>query len=761
MKHHKQHLYLTYVNNSFDKHPKALTRSKMNELLDSAHTRQYLHNYRSGNKQDDKRLLPAVLFNGRYSPEKAEKHMASAPSAGEKEHTRRDAPCYVNGPLLALDIDVKDPSAPSAKEQFTQAWAQIEHITGMKPEHLVVMAYCTPTTPGWRLVVKRQKGLDIPQLHSIWNKILPYPCDAVCKNANRLYFITPREELLYYNEDMLFDTAEYSPEDYPDCSEKSEKSDYSEYSEKFEYSEKPIYSEETLTDIVAELEHCVGGGTAQTGNRNNQVFQMAVLMRYLTGDNITLLTHLIPTYGLAPSEHLRTINNALKARKLPYLPLDLRRAIVRATGKNYTQPSRTSSTPPPMPQILPPAIEHLVSAIPEKAQPAAAINSFAAWRIHLHEVAFEYIDHTVQEPSFACICCAEQTAGKTSIRMPSECILATIAQEDSQNRETEQQWREQCACLSSNKNKPKAPALPIRIVEADMTNPALVKRAAQAQGYSLYTYAEEIEKLKKLSGFSEILRSAYDGARYGQERVSANAISQVVDKLRWSFNVSTTPATARATFKNEITNGTFTRISLTTIISDPMDYGDEMPIYGDFGEEYSNKLSPYIEQLRTATGNIHCTEALEWAENERHRQIDILRSKDQHYMVPFMRRSLQMGFWRAMILYIMNGYQWSTEIADFASWSIDYDLWCKLYYFADLIEGCNAQLPDNSKYNKSLLTQLPNQFTLEQARNVRRDAGRTVNSKDLRNMLSQWIFRGFIYLDTKQNIYIKTNQVPS
>ena len=49
------------------------------------------------------------------------------------------------------------------------------------------------------------------------------------------------------------------------------------------------------------------------------------------------------------------------------------------------------------------------------------------------------------------------------------------------------------------------------------------------------------------------------------------------------------------------------------------------------------------------------------------------------------------------------------------------------------------------------------EFSREQARNMRRDAGRSTSSKDVRNMLSQWMYRGFIRFDKERNMYVKTS----
>jgi hypothetical protein len=748
--------FLTYLNNVGDDCPKTATPEILDRLIDSDYTRQLLKRYREGGDEKAKTQLPAVLFNGLYVPSLAAQHMAQPTAPGEKKRSRRDNECFVPWPFFGIDIDPKEGCTLSPRDLFESTCRQVREAFGTDPKEVVGIAYATPTYPGLRLVVKRTKGLTIEQEQERWNAIMPLKCDGKCKNLGRLFFLTAREDLLYLNKDLLFSVAPYSLDDYPMSYElptaKQLQGDYTDL--RTATGATPTsYDEETLENIVSELEQCVGGGVAREGDRNNQVYDMARVMRQLVGPNIPLLQSIIPRYNLSPLEHLQAITNGAKAKQLANIPENLSRAIERATS--HSSPTM-STTPPSMPKVLPMAVEILINPIPEKARAAAAISSFAAWRALMREVSFHYIDNLNYEPSFFCICCAHQTEGKTATRIPSECILERVQETDRINREKENIWREEVSALGANKDRPNAPQLPIRIVEADMTNPAFVKRAVNAHGYSLYTYAEELEKLHRLSGLSEIIRTAYDGGRYGQERVAANSCSQQVEHLRWSFNVSTTPQTARTKFKNDMLNGTLTRLSFSTIPYDQNDFGDEMPVYGDFGEGYKELLKPFIEQLCNASGVVVSKEAEAWVERERQRQIDALRLKDQRYMVPFMKRSLQMGFWRAMMLYIMNGYEWNTAIEDFASWSIDYDLWCKLYYFGDLIEQSTGATPDNSRYTMSLITLLPHEFTREQARNMRRDIGRSTKMADVRNMLNQWVYRGIVSFDEKRNVFVKT-----
>jgi hypothetical protein len=56
----------------------------------------------------------------------------------------------------------------------------------------------------------------------------------------------------------------------------------------------------------------------------------------------------------------------------------------------------------------------------------------------------------------------------------------------------------------------------------------------------------------------------------------------------------------------------------------------------------------------------------------------------------------------------------------------------------------------------SLITLLPHEFTREQARNMRRDIGRSTKMADVRNMLNQWVYRGIVSFDEKRNVFVKT-----
>lgn len=512
---------------------------------------------------------------------------------------------------------------------------------------------------------------------------------------------------------------------------------------------------EQLTDIAEELSHIVAGGAPKEGMRNELTYEVAKKMRHLTGDDAALLAQVIPQWEESAEKHQQAIEHALQyGKRLAYIPTDLQRAMDYAIGEAKSHIAEDEGTPPPLPKNLPKSMQCILGASPANARPAVAMSVFPALRALMKGVKFQMMDNTQKEGCFMNVCVAPHGSGKAALRPPQKAILHKVAEQDAQVRQQETRWREECATLPANKERPKRPKGPIRLVQADMTSPALVTLCARAEGYSLYTYGEELDKLLRLRGASEIIRTAYDTEEYGQERVGPASVSDVVT-LRWNFSYSTTPGMLLKIMRNDILNGTFSRLNLSTILIDEDDWGEETPVYGDYGEDYMESIEPYLQHLEQCRGTIRCQEALEWAHKEKMLQIDRLKMMDAKYMQPFLWRSLEMAYWRACLLYIMHGNEWSEDIAEFASWSVRYDLWCKMHYFGHLLEASAQEQTQHHYRPTSLLAQLPNEFTRDDARIMRRRLGKDTSSRALRNMLSTWLHRGFIHLDKERDIYIK------
>ena len=412
-----------------------------------------------------------------------------------------------------------------------------------------------------------------------------------------------------------------------------------------------------------------------------------------------------------------------------------------------------------MPSALPAPIALLTSRTPHPMKEAVAMAVFPPLGAHLYNTEFMYIDNRPYEATFMTLLMAELSAGKSAVNLPIEYITADMRARDAVNRRREREWKEQCATISNTKDRPERPKnLSVQVLTPDMTNAAFVQRLADADGRFLYTQMDEVDLLDafKTNGrqgsVSQIIRLAFYRGRYGQERVGTTSVNEQVN-VRWNWNASTTVQRGRNYFRRSISDGTLSRLSLATIVRDENDWGRTIPRFGTYGEAFAEELRPYIDALNTCHGTLHCPEAEQWAESALDEHLTHAEMCDDRAYAQMSRRAVLMGFLRGMVLYVMNGMQWSHEIDEFAAWSVRYDMWCKMHFFGDLMhQEMEAETMAVTGNKNNLLDLLPSEFTRQMAQDMRIAQGRKPNP---RNMLSQWVHRGYIAYDEPRGVYVK------
>ena len=738
-----ENILLTFVKNVWDNIPKPLTSAELKELINSEVTKTNLTKYRETGDEKYKKCLPAIMVNG----------VVKFNSHGETKLTREDCN-FLPSPWLGLDIDVKD----QAEQLYEQAEAMVKEKMGCSLEEVSPFIYVTPSR-GLRIVVARTPGLTADEDRSKWEQILEMPCDPACVNLSRLYFLPSTEDVFLLNMEMLFNLEGHNPEDYP-VEEPAEKTTATQSKDGVTTNTSLApnsYSKLDLIEIAKQLEFELAGGPASEGGRNNLTFDIAKFMRYLTGDNLALLSEVIPQYEEDWVKHQMAIANALKyGYKYNFMPVVLQKAIDRAFNEGGVVATiEEGHVPPPLPKYLPDSISAILKGVPEDSRAMVAMAAFSALRILLYKVEFENQDGRKDEPCFMNVCLAEMGIGKSAAREVLKAILHEVEEQDAKSRELERKWREECKTCGVNKEKPAPPQAPILIVSADMTPAAFTQLLRRAGGRSIYSYEEEMNAMLKLEAFSTICRNNFDTQEWGQERVSAEAVSDRVP-VRWSFFTSSTPNEMLSYLKGQALNGLLTRFTISGILRDPDNWGELLPVYGDFGKEYQESVDAFTCHLKnTPSGVFTCREAMEWSEEERMRQIKKYQLMDAKYILPFLFRSLRMAFWRACMLYIMNGNKWSEEIADFCTWSLNYDMWWKNYYFGKFIEQSNAQTLVEHAHPRNLLPLLADTFSREDAVDMRRKVGKSTKPIAVKNMLNTWINRGFITKDMKTGLYSK------
>ena len=423
--------------------------------------------------------------------------------------------------------------------------------------------------------------------------------------------------------------------------------------------------------------------------------------------------------------------------------------------------------PPPMPKKLPKLVELLISKTPEIYQPAVAHAIFPSLATHLWRTRFRYIDNVEHEATLMTCLLAGTGAGKSCVQKPIDFIMEDIRKRDQKNLKREKEWKDEMMRKGANKDKRKRPEnLIIQEIDADMTNPAFVMRTAEAKEHFLYTSLNEIDQFDALkgSGFQQfrIMCLAFDpGNLYGQTRVGTQSVTERVT-IRFNWNASTTIHKGIRYFKRVLTDGPVSRINFCTIPE--RDIGEDIPIYGTYDEEFRNSLKPYIDNLCMASGLVECKEAFHLAEVLKDENAEFSRLSQDRVYENLSFRANVIGYLKACVLYVANGYQWEPEIEDFIRWSERYDLYCKMRFFGDAIKKAEQECDQESKRGPvSILGFLPEEFNYQQVEALRVE--HKMSAKGTMKMLNNWLFRGYIKVKEndsntqllKYSVFIKTH----
>ena len=424
--------------------------------------------------------------------------------------------------------------------------------------------------------------------------------------------------------------------------------------------------------------------------------------------------------------------------------------------------------PPPMPKKLPKLVGLLISRTPEIYQPAVACAIFPPLATHLWKTRFRYIDNVEHEATLSSVLLAGTGAGKSCVQKPIDFIMEDIRKRDQENLKREKEWKDEMMRKGANKDKRKRPEnLIIQEIDADMTNPAFVMRTAEAKGHFLYTSLNEIDQFDALKGIGmqqfRIMCLAFDpGNQYGQTRVGTQSVTERVT-IRFNWNASTTIQKGIKYFKRVLTDGPISRINFCTIPE--RDIGEDIPVYGTYDEEFRNALKPYIDHLCMATGLVECKEAFELAKVLKDENAEFSRLSQDRVYENLSFRANVIGYLKACVLYVANGYRWEPEIEDFIRWSERYDLYCKMRFFGDAIKKAEIEGEQESRRGpSSILGLLPEEFNYQQVENLRVE--NKMNANGTMKMLNNWLYRGYIKVKKndsntqllKYSVFIKTHQ---
>ena len=402
--------------------------------------------------------------------------------------------------------------------------------------------------------------------------------------------------------------------------------------------------------------------------------------------------------------------------------------------------------PPEMPDPLPRLIRLLTRNLPQIYKPTGSHSCFPPLGVHLHKVQFLYTDNTLHEATLMNCLMAGTSSGKGCIDEMINRIMADIRRRDAENERRLDEYNTECNRKGANKASPERPDnLIIQEIHSDVTHAAFVQRMSEAQERFLYFKLNEIELFDKLKGTGGqqfvIMCQAFDpGNRYGQTRASSQSVNATVT-IRFNWNAAGTIGAVKKYFSRVLTKGPISRINFCTIPE--QEIGAKQPVFGIYDEKFDAELKPYIDNLNAAQGLIICKQAQKLSKRLMEECAEFASlSQDRVYWSLSLRANL-IAYLKACVLYVANGCKWEKSIEDFIRWSLHYDLWCKMRFFAEDIRNEDYRSERVGKRGpRNMLELLPETFTIDDAIEVRRKQGKP--QKGTIDMIRMWGQRGYI-----------------
>ena len=615
---------------------------------------------------------------------------------------------------------------------------------------------------GYHVVVRRRPELSQVENLEWASRLLDVEFDKGAKDITRVFFTTTEQELIYLD-DAIFEAAECLDNGITNTGQSPSAACSTDGTEPKEFPKE--YHGIPFEKILKKYWELNNNGFEPTeGDRDTLTYQLASDLRHLCGKSFEWLDQVIPCYDGFPLEEKRAkIKNAL-ASKYEGMPSRLKVVLDALEGRSRTDEGRdktsdlslqSSDTAPEMPERVPKLIGLLVSKTPKVYQAAVAHAVFPPLGTHLCGVRFTYTDNVEHEATLMNCLMAGTGAGKGCIDKPIERIMADIERRDKENERREAEWKKDCQKKGANKDKLLRPeGLVIQIIDPDMTKPALVTRMDEAEGHFVYVKLNELDLFEQLKGQTgkqhfQLMCLAFDSdATYGQTRIGTQSVT-ARPMCRFNWNACTTILKGRRFFRNVLTDGPISRINFCTIPE--QEIGARQPIYGQYDTAFDEALKPYIDNLVAARGLIACPQAYKLARKLQDECAEFAQLSQNDTYWNLSHRACVIAWLKACVLYVANGQKWERSIEDFIRWSLNYDLWCKMQFFGNAIERANNGEDSRigTRGPRSLLSDLPDAFTLGDAERLRQVQGLSNENHRAIKMIRTWINRGFVIQNTE------------
>ena len=661
------------------------------------------------------------------------------PHAQSFKGTKRKSEDAEPSGLVMLDVDhVADPQSVYAQQVAPVVEAQ-----------RIYFAAITPSGHGLRLIAERLRGEAIEDAQCRLAKACGFEqIDGVTKDLARASYMMPREMVLHYDPQPLFEApkeegamAALAALPAGDTSEAAGEGALA--------ADEPAYKGIPYSAIAQQLMALIGSGDgAEQGERNTVYFSLANYMRYICDFNADLLLSALPAFGLSEEERRRTIHSALGRPRKNYIPATLQSAITICEQQRKTEKAFELT---PLEELvkgvdlprLPRLLQLVLKRVPETYRPALIIALLPVLGTLATRVRFLYLDKQKHSFSFFSCISAPAASGKSFIRKPIDLLLTPINEQDAIERKKEQDYKEQLRATKNAKMQPQDPHACPRNNGVNISIAKLLQLLTYAEGKHLIGICEEMDTLLKTeragtwSQKSDIYRLGFDNAEYGQAYMSDNSFSAKVP-VYYNLLLTGTPGSMHRFFKQDtIENGLMTRTCFAQL---PDTSYAEMPVFEPYSQRERDEIIGWARKLDQEEGEISCTVVeraiAQWVEEKRQRALDA----DNHAADILRRRCAVIGFRAGMLCFLLENRIPKRSIGEFATWVAEYVFVNQMELFGDKLEQELTASLDRSERGSltALIDLLPPVFCTHDLIALRAKRGQSVKPNAVATLLLRW-----------------------
>lgn len=686
--------------------------------------------------KDTKRRLPAFTWQATFADGCSRSNSHAKPTG-----------------LFILDIDhIKG----DVREYYNTLYANHTELFDKR----IPVVHITPSTHGLRLVCICDASLaTIQEQQCVMARRLGIDIDEVTKDFARLSFVVPIDYFLKLDSSIflndfsnLIKNPDYeenissnsvsgtSSSAQSDCEKSEAREDTTGLSSRpnednqaqdvaggvaLRADFKGIAYKEIVNQLVVQ-----SGGVPQEGERNVRLYNICRKLRYICDFNTAQIFAICPRFGLSESEVRSVVESANKGNRTGKIPYDLYK-IIQSLGdvenlEAETDEAVTESGVSALPK-LPTLFANFAETAPEDFRPAVVCALLPVVGTLCSRLRAEYLDGEIHAPNFQTVIEAPQASGKSFTRKLVNTCMKPVILHDAQERVKEQAYIEACRQSKNAKKQPEEPQTLIRIIPASVSIAKLLKRLTQSQGLHLFSFLEELDTLTKTnkagawSQKSDIYRNAYDNAYYGQDYMSENSFSALV-QVYYNLLLCGTP-NAVGRFYDDPEDGLVSRVLFAKL---PSQFGAELPRF----RKMNNLKEKQVERICNDLNNSLCVKSddticpehemeMEWLNRAISRWLEkqrIAALKENNYARDiFRRRCAVNGFRAGMIAFYLEGEKSDTKtrklVCDFALWLADYSLRNLLEKFGAKLNDQSVPESSNGITHKSIYDELPDVFT--------------------------------------------------